>query len=874
MLLTSLIVNLLCISFTKASGQPGLQNDSKQVAKAVLVTHSEDSQLLLSIHLDGLSLSREINAYQYSGGVLVPLGQICRLLEIAVTTNSITGIASGYVRKQDLLFTLDVPANKARLGNIDLPFAPTTIEIQRSDIYIDAGLLSKWFGLGFKVDIHSLDIQVKPIEPLPVQRRLLRMRQMTEVSSEYSVYHDPGFPRVTNPYLPSSGPAIDQTLSMNIGPSGTGPTGRYTALVAADLEHQGLTAFLQLDTSLNSALTNLSLGQMDPDGSLLGKLHAREFEIGQFYVPSIPLISDSHLQSGLLISNYPLNQSLQFDVTSFSGILLPGWDVQLFRGAALFDYQPPNTSGRYDFKNVPLVFGLNPYLLVFNGPGGEHREEAKSSNVGNNLVPPGQSWYRFAVDPFPNGPRPITATTDFGLTSNLSASLGLASSNLEDGLHVYSSAGLHGYVAGVRGFANLVTDSKSGSAQQIGAQWLWKQATVEISQVLVERLISPVLLQNSYSTATKTTVQIGNLSMPVWSGLLPTDIYCSHERGQTGNQQWEFRDRLSYQKQGLGITNWIDFKAQSGQPTITQGQLLAFHWSQGPQFNGAVNYSWGKALSIDQVTLNVRKIYSNQRVLSCGLYETPNSQNVGINATLTRNIGTYTYGYTADVSSKGGLILGLSLSYGAVRRPDSSHWAHSAQSEATMGAIQVRVFMDTNGNGKYDRGEPLLNGVGFWLNRLPGRKVTSKDGIVLVDGLTPFVPFDLQVAESTLGSPLWISKRGGVRIIPRPGNIPVIDFPIACTGQVTGTVFEKLGTETLPKGGITLELIDSKGHFLAKQISAYDGFFTFLRIPVGAYVIRPIATSPYRADGTSPSVLIPQDGAYLDGVKVVITYVK
>ncbi len=831
---------------------------------------SEDDLLLLSMHLDGSSLSQGVNAYRYPGGVLVPLGEVCRLLEIAVSTVPQEGTASGYVRRQNLRFHLDVAANQARLGDKDLPFQSAAIEVHQSDIYIDAELLSGWFGLGLKVDAHDLDIQVKPLEPLPMQQRLQRERLSTVAGSAFSTYRDPRFPRVPNPYELLSGPAIDQTLALSMGPRGTGLTGRYTALVAADVEHEGLTGFLQLDSGRNSALTTLSVGQMDPEANLLGRFHAREYDIGQFYVPAVPLVSDNHLQSGFQVSSYPLDRSPLFSVTTFSGILLPGWDVQLYRGEALFDYQSSNSTGRYEFKNVPLAFGLNAYSLVFNGPGGERRQEVKTSNVGEDLVPAGQSWYRFAGDPSPSSASPVSGNADFGVTPNLSASVGFASTALADGLHHYGSAGLHAYASGVRGFVDFTVDAQSGAAQEFGVQWLWQQTSVEVTQRLVESMVSPVLNQDLISTAYKTTVQLGNLAMPKWSRLLPTDVTFSHEGNRVGDERWEVRDRLSYQYQGLGVTNWVDWRAQSGEQTTTQGQLLINQWSNGPQLTGSVNYSWSHAFGIDQIAMNVRKIFSNQRVLTYGIYETETSRNTGLTASLTRTLGTYSYGYNADVSTKGGLILGLTLSFGAVKKPGPGKWEKSAQSEATLGAVEVRVFLDSNGNGKYEPGELLLSDVGVLVNSLPFRKVTSKNGTVLVDGLIPFMPIDLQIAESTLTSPLWLSKRTGVRIVPRPGKVPVLDFPIECTGQVTGIVSEKLGVESVPRGGVTLELVDSKGLVFGTQVSAYDGFFTFLKVPVGHFTIRLAGTSPYHSAGTASEITIPLEGAYIDGVRVLV----
>ena len=81
---------------------------------------------------------------------------------------------------------------------------------------------------------------------------------------------------------------------------------------------------------------------------------------------------------------------------------------------------------------------------------------------------------------------------------------------------------------------------------------------------------------------------------------------------------------------------------------------------------------------------------------------------------------------------------------------------------------------------------------------------------------------------------------------------------------------EKLGVESVPRGGVALELVDSKGLVFGTQVSAYDGFFTFLKVPVGHFTIRLAGTSPYHSAGTASEITIPLEGAYIDGVRVLV----
>ncbi len=864
------LLTVLCVLFTSGFTQVPAKSVAPQTNRLSVVSRPEDSLILLSVHMAGISVSPGLEAYQYPGGVLVPLGEICRCLELSVNVNVGLGTADGFVRIKNRPFRLDLAKHTANLNGVALPFDSAGIELHRNDIYIDAKILSTWFDLGLKVDVFGSDISVQPGEPLPIQLRLERDRQGKLATSGFSTYRDPGFPVVPNPYQMFGGPSFDQTFGLSLGPKGTGLDAHYSALLAADVERQGLTAFLQLDSGSTLANGSVSVGQTDPDGHLLGSLHAREVAVGQFYVPAFPLLWDTHLESGLLVSSYPIDRSSQFDVTSFSGVLLAGWDVQLFLGTALVDYQMSNSSGRYTFKNVPLAFGVNYYRLVFHGPGGEQRVETKTSNIANELVAPGENWYRVVVDPSFESASPISARTDLGLTGNVSTTVGLATTTLTDGPHTYGSLGLQAFTLGVRGYAEMTSDPKSGTAEEVGVQWFWKETSVTLNQLWVQDLRSELLLQNLDPIKSQTRLQIGNIAMPRWSGMLPTDLYLAHEKTRGGIERWEIRDRMSFQSHGYSITDWFDWRQQTGQGISTQGQVLVTRWGDGPLLQGAIHYSWTDALSINQLSLQIRRFYANQRVLTYGMYETPMDRNLGVTASLARSFGTYTYGYTVDVSKLNGIVLGLSLSFGTVRNPQTNQWKHTASSQATLGAVLVRVFRDVNGSGKLDPGEEVLEDVGVFANNLPIGRHTAKDGTVLIDSLPAYKPVDLRVAEATLSNPLWVSSRVGVRITPRPGNVPVLDFPIVCTGEVTGTVFELKDGATEPIGGVSLELVGAKGQILATQVSAFDGYFAFQKVGIGISFVRTASTSRYRAVGDGLKITIPPAGVYLDGLKLVV----
>jgi len=252
--------------------------------------------------------------------------------------------------------------------------------------------------------------------------------------------------------------------------------------------------------------------------------------------------------------------------------------------------------------------------------------------------------------------------------------------------------------------------------------------------------------------------------------------------------------------------------------------------------------------------------------LTLGAYESPQDGNIGVSATLSQNAGAYAYGLSLDVSRLQGINLGFSLSFGAIRNPSSGKWMTSAQSEATTGAVLIRIFLDKNGTGHPGHGNTPLPDIAVFVNDSPFARVTASDGTLLVDGLKAYFPADIRISESTLENPLLICGIPGLRINPRPGNIQTIDLPVVATAEVAGTVTIKEDKTLRAATGVLVEVIDHAGKVLQHQRTAYDGYYTLSRVPVGTFTVRATAYGVT----ASKRIIVPPDGAYLDGIDLTL----
>jgi hypothetical protein len=143
-----------------------------------LVERPDADLLLLSLRLDQSVLAETLPAYATRGGVLVPLGEVCRLLGLGILVDVARGAAAGFVIDERRRFALDVAARRVLVEGTARHFDAAGIEIHQDDIYVDAALLSEWLPLRLDVDLYAAVITVHPQETLPLEARLERERQL------------------------------------------------------------------------------------------------------------------------------------------------------------------------------------------------------------------------------------------------------------------------------------------------------------------------------------------------------------------------------------------------------------------------------------------------------------------------------------------------------------------------------------------------------------------------------------------------------------------------------------------------------------------------------------------------------------------------
>ena len=856
-----------------------------EASNVVVVEPNEDELLLCSLSLNRLFLSDQLEVYVKPQGMFLPMGTICGLLESGLDVDAAQGSASGYLWDEAHSLSLDMASQSITVAGKQLPYDATRVEAHPDDIYVEASQLSEWLGLPIATDRYIAAVTVQPRAKLPIQMRLEREQRGASTTTRYGTTERSYYPRTTNPYHFLDGCNLDFSVNSSLSSYGGGGSTTlggpyYSALLTGDL--LWMSGSLAVTGKLDgSDFTPISLygllRRTDPDGKLFGPLGATEFSIGKVSAVFPSLSGASASGYGALISNYALTSPSYFDLQTLTGPLLPGWDVELYRNDCYLDYKKADESGIYTFADIPLVFGTNVLRLEFHGPLGQKKTEEHVYTVGSNMVKPGTFSYRASATAEDEGGQYAFQTT-YGLSKALTLAASALSGTFSDGRNLHAQAGVAGYFSRFQFDASAGYDARhTGFAGDLGLRtqllglgfswrgtyldqnWAWASDSYSTPSYLVRSVLRTdglkwklkKLFSTLSSSWTSTWYRNNN-----WYNIITLRQYNSYRNFHLSNvidlYHYWYGDSTSYLLYAEGSS-----AARLSLGKIYLGTSCDYDVYPEPLFDSlSCSTEADLPLSIQASAMVSYSFLYDIASVSVSFYRDVNPVKVGLDGAWS-SLKAFSIGLSVSTS------IALDACYGAA--------AVSSRSNAGQGSIVARAFIDTNYNGRWDKDETPLKGVGFIVNENGGGMVTNAEGEAFLRGLSANVPVNVEIDKTSLEDLLLVPASKGLSCVLHPGTAARLDFPVWMTGEITGTIWSSEGSSRRSIAGATVELLDASGAVVGATRSAYDGYYSFSAIKAGEYTLR-LVLRPARksADDTEEymnrTVRIPTEGGYLDGM--------
>lgn len=815
-------------------------------------TANDDDALLFDLRSGNYRLGDGVRGYQTDSGICVDLADMIIAMDIPLRLDKKSRRATGWIFSESQTLTIDRDSNMVQKVSDTEKLLPGQIYDVPEGWCVDVKSLSSWFDVDFQPDLSNALLTIRSATQLPFERALARREQAAKIRPRKS-FDLAGLPQSSEPYKFWRTPSVDAVVSaggLRDKRSGQQFDLRYELYASGEVGKASFDARLSSDNKGLPENLRLRAYRTDPKGELLGPLKATHFALGDVSTFSTPLVSQSVAGRGALVTNRPVERPDNFDRTSFRGELPSGWDAELYRNGQLLAFAENRTDGRFEFIDVPLLYGQNRFEIVLYGPQGQVRRDIKVIPVGLDSIPPRKTYYWAGIHEAGEDLIRLGAYTpvrqagwrggvglERGLDARTSVAASLFSLQIDGDRHDYLEGSIRRAVGPA--LVELSAASNLGSGMALRGQMLGQLGD---SYITAESLwarggfISDQIEENvesRHSLAIDHGFRIGSKAVPV-------HIDAQYETRSDGRDSLDITGRMSLNLKRLSLTgelNWEKRFSDVGPdpPDRLGARLLANGRIGKVRLRGEAIYRLAPEKHFERVNFTgewragERSDWRAELGYDAGLKR--GRAGIGI----IRRFDHFSLTASAEAASDGSVAAGLNLAFSLGPDPRSGKFRLSNNKLANSGQALAIVFHDENRDGIRQPGERLEEHVELTAGQTLAVTATDANGRAVIDNLQPFRPVLIGIDSSSLPSPYVQPALPGVVITPRPGVSMTVELPLVSAGEVEGTLIRS-GGGTL--AGVGLELLDDEGRVVRETQTEFDGFFLFDGVPYGNYTVR------------------------------------
>ncbi len=817
-------------------------------------TANADDALLFDVRLNQYRLGDGVRGYQTPTGVCVDFADVIMALDISVRLDKQSRRATGWAYDERHTLTIDRASGEEQIMNLRRKVAPDDIRDTPEGWCVSTVALSRWLGVMLDPDTGNAILNVKSDKKLPPQ---LAAERRARVQSSTPVFDLASLPKSSAPYRGVKMPSVDVVASLGATldrQNGNRIDAQYEIYASGEAGPVAYDARLSSDRRGVPSSLRMRGYRTDPAGGLpLGATHAA---VGDVQGLSTPLVSQSGVGRGFVITNRPVDRPQNFDRTDFRGELPRGWDAELYRNGQLLAFANDRADGRYEFLDVALQYGQNRFEVVLYGPQGQIRRDVKSVPVGLDSIPPRKTWYWAGADEEGRDLINLYQASTFGRRG------WRGSFGLERGLNTKTSVALNissllidgigrrnfGEVALRRAIGPALAEF-SGAVDANGGHAVRAQALAQLgtTNFAVETIWAGGDYRSDRILQNVTGLHVVSVDHFFGSGrrTVPVHLDARLTTRRGGDSTLEFTTRSSLSVGRMSLTGELAYRDERRKfgpdppPQIEAGLLANARIGKvrlrgEARFRIAPERKFQSATIVGEWSAGSSLLHPAQWRAELGYDQALGRARTGVG--YSKRFDRFSFSASGEVASDGAVAAGLNVAFSLGPNPRSGGGIRvSADKLASQGSALVRVYRDANMNGRRDPGERMEKGAQIAAGRVPVDLLTDANGEVVVDGLEPFQPVLVSVDGSALPDPLVQPSTPGSVVTPRPGITVTLELPLVATGDVDGTLVRAGGGNL---EGVDLELVDVEGRAVARTRSDFDGFFLFEGVPYGRYTVR------------------------------------
>ena len=817
-------------------------------------TADPDEQFILDVNIRQLRLGDTVRAYNPPEGTCVVLGDFLAALDVPMRIDLTQKKASGWAFKESNRVVIDYAAQQASYGaHKTEPIAPGTVRETPEGWCVQTEALARWFGISVKPMTSGSVLMLSSDQKLPVETAIERQQRAARI--HHASFDLSSLPQVRLPYRMWRAPALDFVVSGGItyrANDGMRVDRQSSVYAAGEIAHLSYDAQVTTTNKGKPSLLRLRAFRSDPDGHLLGPLKATHFGFGDVESFDSSLTGTVAAGRGAIVTNRPLTARTAFDRTRIEGDLSTGWEAEIYRNGELLGFAKADSSQRYVFDDVQLLYGENKIRVILYGPQGQVREREQIYNVGFDNVPKGKTWYWIGAnepgrdlvtlekppDDLKQPKAQATASVEHGLDARTSVGVLARAMLVGDQRLTFVEGTVRRSVGGALIEVSAARESNGGSAAH--TQILGKIGTVYIN--------AEALIANDFHLrgGKEESLREGRVSLdaPLKLGktIFPAHVEAHLIDRTDGSKVLETAARLSASIDRFNLGTELRYRkdyvtAGPAPPGELKLGLLGSGHIGNVRLRGETDFDITPGARFRSAEISAYWTATERGDWEAALAYDGQAHRARARLTHILRLDSMAVALSGEAASNGDVAVGFNLNFSL----DARHGITlSRRPLAQGGMVHATVYRDLNDNGVLDTGEPLEKGALITTGSRQAERKTDANGSVTIGGLTAYEPVPVGIDITSLNDPMLTPEKALQVVVPRPGIPANVQIGLIGGGSVEGALIKsaELGFE-----GVDLELVDSAGKVAGTARTDFDGFFLFERVAYGGYTLRISAAS-------------------------------
>lgn len=865
--------------------------------------YPDDEPLLLHpvIGRNGISGRQDIYTVKNNHRAMISLADFFLATELPIKVNVSNGTATGWFIRQTNTFNLDMNAKQVsiagKIQSIDL----RNVHKTDNDILVSAETLESWLGLGLDYDLSGLNLLITTPDPFPIELAYVRSQRSPRNTDSAA---GAKLPPLEPEYGYVSIPYMDTELGMNVFQS---PGSRRThnenwsTILSGDYGGFNTSAYLS-GTSIKPFLDSarITMGKEDPRANLLGPLHATSYQFGDVNSVSNSIIGNSQQERGFTVTNRSVNRETTKTYTEIRGDSHPDWDIELYRNEAYLDIRHVGPDGKYDFGKVDLNVGLNDFKLVFYSPQGERTEEHQTVNVDSSVTLGGGDG-RYAVSVTQNGKnvysrQPQTGTGvgaphfagtyEYGIAGLGTLTSGISSDNDNGTRRTFFETGLATALYDTVYNATLAYDTSNASYGSIlTARRNFGLQSGRLEYNHNSEGFNPGSANAGAGFKDSYSASLGGplLRELFFLNNLTYNTGTSFAKDYNGNSTWQSGASFTTRIQSIVFNAGVQYTTSSspsnpddGTVGSTNDSFSSNYGLRGRMFGGG--WRLGATYEILPKKQLTRADAEYTRSLADNIDSTTSLSYDPLSETKTISVGLNWITPKAVISprieydNRHNVAASVSAHFGLAVDPHLSDVYMTNSYVTSSGGVVAKIFQDNNGNGMFDDGDKPLEDATIVAIQGQQSANSDKNGVAFIPALSKNILTDITVNAGGSEAAYGVSLFKGRAILPHPGAVTELAFPIVNSGELDGqaNATDEKGGNT-PARGLGLSLITPDGRLHKTANVESDGYWSMSSIEPGIYYLTA------STDETNQGYFLPRileykpDGTTLFGQDVKLT---